>query len=192
MEVSGLPPVGNASDVVDGAVVTCLHLVGILDHLVDEITQVQNEVELFGGGCAFIFINHSARGVERALVHILTADESEIHCARIVWQRCSDRATDAAAVAVGVGKPIPVSVRRLESANQNARGPVRGARDGGLRVRNDAADGFVLGYLDGKELACTLVKRTPGPEDDAVRIGIARGDTLRIEIAIRTASSSGP
>ena len=198
VEVADLPAVRDARNLIDRAVVACLHLVGILDHLVDEIAQVQNEIELFGGGSAFIFVNHPAIGVERALIDILTAHECEVHCARIVWQRRSDRAADPAAVSVGVGKPIPVSARRLESANQNARGPVRGARDRCLRVRNDSAECLILGYLDGQELACALGKRTPRPQDDAVRIGIARGDPLGIEITplmpvdTRTSSRSDP
>src|SRR6185503_7135246 len=118
---------GNASDVVDGAVVAGLHLVGILNDLVDEVAKVENETELLGGGSAFIFINHPAISVELSFVDALAAHESEVHFARIVRRRRSDRAADAAAVAVGVGKPIPVSARRLEAANQNARGPVRGA-----------------------------------------------------------------
>src|SRR6185369_3908089 len=201
MEIAELAPVGNAADVVDGAVVPGLHLVGIFDHLVDEIAQLQNEIELFGSGSAFIFVNHPAIGVELALIDILTAHEGEVDCARIVWQRRGDRAADPTAVSVGVGEPIPVSACRLESANQNARGPVRGAQDRCLRVRNDSAECLILGYLDSQELAWaigTLAKRMPGPQDDAVRIGIARGDPLRIEITplvpadTRTSSRSGP
>src|SRR6185503_18442392 len=116
MEIAGLAPIGNASDVVDGAVVACLHLVGILDHLVDEIAEVQNEIELFGGGSAFIFVNHPAIGVELALIDILTTDKREVHRAGIVWQRRGDRAADPAAVAVGVREAIPVSACWLESA----------------------------------------------------------------------------
>ena len=59
VELAALSPIGNARDLIDRAVVACLHLVGILDHLVDEIAQVQNEVELFGGGSAFIFVRSS-------------------------------------------------------------------------------------------------------------------------------------
>src|SRR5260221_8887848 len=47
---------------------------------------------------------------------------------------------------------------------------------------NDSAECLILGHLDGQELACALGKRTPRPQDDAVRIGIARGDPLGIEI----------
>jgi hypothetical protein len=35
---------------------------------------------------------------------------------------------------------------------------------------------------NGQEMACALGERTPRPQDDAVRVGIARGDSLRIEI----------
>ncbi len=198
MKMANLAPVRDARDLVDRAVVARLRLVGILDHLVDEITQVQNEAELLGGGSAFIFVNHPAIGVELALVDILTAHECEVHRSWIAWQRRGDRAADPAAVSVGVGEPIPVSARRLESANQNARGPVRGAGDRRLRVRNDSAEGLILGYLDGQELACVLGERMPRPQDDAVRIGIARGDPLGIEITplipvgTRTSSRPGP
>jgi hypothetical protein len=50
-------------------------------------------------------------------------------------------------------------------------------------MRNDSAECFILGNLDGQKMACALCKRTPRPQDDAVRIGIARGDALGIEIA---------
>jgi hypothetical protein len=65
-------------------------------------------------------------------------------------------------------------------------------------MRNDSAECLILGYLDGQELACALGKRTPRPQDDAVRIGIARGDPLGIEITplmpwdTRTSSRSDP
>src|SRR6185369_9709648 len=58
----------DARNLIDRAIVASLHLFGILDHLVDEIAEVQNEIELFGGGSAFIFVNHPAIGVELALI----------------------------------------------------------------------------------------------------------------------------
>src|SRR6185369_11448559 len=124
MEIAGLAPVGNASDVVDGAVVPGLHLVGILDHLVNEVAEMKNEAELVGRTRALILEDHPAISVELSFVDALAAHEGEVHCARIVWQRRGDGAADPAAVSVGVGKPVPVSASRLESANQNARSPV--------------------------------------------------------------------
>src|SRR3954451_22952822 len=65
-------------------------------------------------------------------------------------------------------------------------------------MRNDSAECLILGDLDGQELASALGKRTPGPEDHAVGIGIARGDPWGIEIAplmpvdTRTSSRSDP
>src|SRR6185369_4353406 len=114
--------------------------------------------------CAFIFINHPAIRVELALVDVLTAHKCEVHRARIVWQWRGDRAADPAAVSVSVSEPIPVGACWLESANEYARGPVGGARDGCPRVGNDAAECLIFRYLDGEELACTVGKRTPGPE----------------------------
>src|SRR6267154_3313875 len=65
-------------------------------------------------------------------------------------------------------------------------------------MRNDSAECLILGHLDGQELACALGKRTPRPQDHAVRVGIARGDPLGIEITplmpvdTRTSSRSDP
>src|SRR4026208_528722 len=68
-------------------------------------------------------------------------------------------------------------------------------------MSDDSAECLILRYLHGQELACGLVAlgiRMPRPQDDAVRIGIARGDPLGIEITPlmpvdpRTSSRSGP
>src|ERR1051325_7233798 len=117
MEIAELAPVGNASNVVDGAVIPRLHLVGIFAHLVNEVAEVKHKIELVARGGSFIFVNHPAIVVERPLIDILTAHECEVHCARIVWQGGGDRAANAAAVSVAVGKAIPVTMRRLESEN---------------------------------------------------------------------------
>ena len=56
----------------------------------------------------------------------------------------------------------------------------------------------ILGYLDGQALACAIGKWAPRPQDDAVLIGITRGDPLGIEITPlmpvdeRTPSRTGP
>src|SRR6185503_9408607 len=150
----------------------------------------------FGGGSAFIFVNHPAIGVELALIDILTTHECEVHRAGIVWQWRCDRAADSTAISVGVGEAIPVSARWLQSANQNARGPVRRARDRCLRVRNDSAECLIVRYLDVQELPRAVGERTPRPKDHAVRVGIARGDSLGIEITpltpVHTRTSSRP
>ncbi len=181
VEVADLVAVAlrKARHLIDGAVVARLHFVGILDHLVDEIAEVQNEIELLRGGRAFVFVNHPAVGVELSFIHILTAHEGEVHRAGIVWRRRGDGAADAAPVAVGVGKPIPVGVRGFESADQNARGPVGHARDRRLSVRNDSFECLILGDLNRQEMTFALGEGPPRPKDDAVRVGIARRDSLR-------------
>src|SRR4029079_16786293 len=103
-----------------------LHLLGIFDNLVNEISEMKNEIELLRGRSTFVFVNHPAIRIESSFMDILTTDKGEVHRARVVHQRRCDRAADPAAVSVGVGKPIPVRSRRLESADENARGPVRG------------------------------------------------------------------
>src|SRR6185503_21214765 len=54
MEVGGFAAISNSADVVDRAIVPRLHLVGIFDDLVNEITEVENEPELIGGRRALI------------------------------------------------------------------------------------------------------------------------------------------
>src|SRR5262249_55650600 len=65
-------------------------------------------------------------------------------------------------------------------------------------VRNDSPKCLILGYLDGQALACAVGERAPRPQNDAVRVGITRGDPLRIQITplmpsdTRTAGRSDP
>ena len=55
-----------------------------------------------------------------------------------------------------------------------------------------------IGYLDRQDMALARVERPPRPQDDAVRIGIARRDALGITIArfapcaARRAGRTGP
>src|SRR6185369_14612577 len=99
MEIAGLAPVGNAADVIDGAVVPGLHLVGIFDHLVNEVAEMKDEAELVGRTRALILEDHPAISVELSFIDALAANESEVHRAGIARQRRSDRAADPAAVA---------------------------------------------------------------------------------------------
>ena len=54
MEIAGFAAIGNPADIVDRAMVPRRHLVGIFDHLINEITEVENETELIGGRRALI------------------------------------------------------------------------------------------------------------------------------------------
>src|SRR4029450_5765251 len=60
---SALTAIGNPADIVDRAVVSRRHLVGIFDDLIDEITEVENETELIGGRRALILGDHPARAL---------------------------------------------------------------------------------------------------------------------------------
>src|SRR5207253_2505090 len=77
VEVAGFSAVGNPADVVDRTIVPRLHFVGILDDLVDEITKVEHETELIGGGRALVLENHPAIAIELAFIDTLAADEGE-------------------------------------------------------------------------------------------------------------------
>src|SRR5215510_10454082 len=107
MEFAGLTAIGNPADVVDRAVVPRRQLVGIFDDLIDEITEVENETELIGGRRALILKDHPAITIELAFIHVLAADEGEIDRPWIVGERRSDRAADAATVALSIGEAVP-------------------------------------------------------------------------------------
>src|SRR5262249_31782693 len=77
MEFAGYTAIGNPADVVDRTVVPRRHLVGILDELINEITEVDDETELFGGRRALILEDHPAIAVELAFIHVLAADKGE-------------------------------------------------------------------------------------------------------------------
>src|SRR5215510_12210552 len=102
MEVGGFTAVGNPADVVDRAVVPRLHLVGILDDLIDEITEVEHETESIGGRRALILKDHPPIAVERAFIDALAADEGELDRPWIVRQRCGDRPAHPATVPLSI------------------------------------------------------------------------------------------
>src|SRR6188472_278212 len=125
MEVAAFTAIGNPANVIDRAVVSRLHFVGIFDDLIDEITEVENEPELIGGRRALILKDHPAIAVELAFVEALAADEREIDRPWIVRQRRGDRPADAATVPLSIGEAVPVDARRLEMTDQHARRPIR-------------------------------------------------------------------
>src|SRR6476660_377399 len=125
MEVAAFTAIGNPANVIDRAVVSRLHFVGIFDDLIDEITEVENEPELIGGRRSLILKDHPAIAVELTFVEALAADEREIDRPWIVRQRRGDRPADAATVSLSIGEAVPVDARRLEMTDQHARRPIR-------------------------------------------------------------------
>ena len=176
-------PVGDARDLVDRAVVASLHLVRILNDLVDEVAEVQHEIELVFGRGALILEDHPPIRVELAFIDTLAADEGEVHAPRIVGRWRCHRSADAAAISLLVDEAIPVLPRRLEPADQHAGRPVGGGGHRRRGLRNDTPKGCVLGNLDGQQRSVAAFKRTPCPEDDAVRIRITRSDSFGKEVA---------
>src|SRR6185436_4178084 len=111
MELAGATAIGNPANFVDRAVEPRRPLLGILDDLVNEITQVENEAELIGGCGAFILVDHPAVAVELAFIDVLAADKGETDRPRIVRQRRGDRPSDAATVPFSIGEAVPVHSR---------------------------------------------------------------------------------
>src|SRR5215468_7767033 len=65
-------------------------------------------------------------------------------------------------------------------------------------MRDHTAEGLVFGHLDGQHVPVALIKRAAGPQNHALRVGIARGDSFGIEVAplapirVRSAACSAP
>src|SRR5882757_99409 len=50
-------------------------------------------------------------------------------------------------------------------------------------MRDHAAEVLVFRDLDGQHVPAAVIKRAAGPQDHALRVRIARGDTFGIEVA---------
>src|ERR1051325_9158348 len=120
MEFAGLAAIGNPADVVDRAVVPRRQFLGIFDHLINEIAEVENETELIGGRRPLILKDHPAIAVELAFIKALAADKGEIDRPWIVRQRRGDRPADAATVPLLIGEAVPVDARRLQMTHHTA------------------------------------------------------------------------
>src|SRR5262249_1507409 len=116
---------GNPADIIDRAVVPRRLLVGILDNLINEITEVENEAQLIGGRRALILKKNPAIAVGLTFILALSTDKSGNEPPAIVRRRRGDRTADAAAVPLSIGEAVPVDARRLEMTDQHARRPVR-------------------------------------------------------------------
>src|SRR4029078_13205373 len=96
-----------------------------------------------------VFEDHPAIAVHLAFVGALAAHESEFDGARIVLRGRSYGLPDASPVSLGVGEAIPVDVRRLQAADEDARRPVGFRRYPCWCVGDDAAEGRGLCHLEG-------------------------------------------
>ena len=67
VEIADLDALGQTDDLDDRAVVAGLHLLGILDDLVDEVAEMEHEAELLGARRALVLEDHPAIGVLEAL-----------------------------------------------------------------------------------------------------------------------------
>ena len=172
----------------DRGEITIRPLVAVPDQLIDEVAQVQHEAQLLGARPAGVLVQHAAVGVHGPLGDVLTADEGEPGRPIVIVGGSGDRAADAAGVPGLVNEAVPVLAGRLEPRRQEAACPVGGGSDRHLAARHDPGEFRIARHLDGQPMrGGVLVRRPPGPEDDAVGARIARGDTLRIEVAALTA-----
>ncbi len=170
----------------DAAIVAMavLDLVRVLHDLVDEVAQMQHEAEPVLRRGAFVFADHPPIGIQRALADVLATDEGEARRSRIVGCGRRQRAADPAAVAVLVREAIPVFACRLQFGDQHAAGPVGLGQYPHRRRRDHARERRIVRHFDQQGSARAPVRiRASRPQQDALLIGIARRDTLRIQIA---------
>ncbi len=184
VEIADLARVGNAAEIIDGAGIAVRHLIGIFDDLIDKVAEMQDEAEFTVGGRLFVLPDHAAIGVLRAFIDAVAGHEGEADGARIRSGWGGDGAADAAACAGIVREAVPVLGGRSQPADQGAARPVGRRQYGHARGGDDVAEIRIARHFDGQLVAVALLKRPPGPQDDAVIVGIARSDALRIEGAI--------
>src|SRR6185503_4218116 len=77
----------------------------------------------------------------------------------------------------------PIGPSRVQPADQDPSGPVGRRRNRNAGLSDDPAKLVVFGDLDGECLWSPFIERPSGPEEYAVRRGIARGDALREQVA---------
>src|SRR5262245_66470064 len=113
---------------------------------------MEHEAELIFRRPMLILPDHPAVGRRGALLHVLTAHESEAHDSVIFVGRRRDRAAHAAAEAMLVSKAVPVDARRFETGCQHTAGLVR--LGGYVRpgAGHNAAEGLIIGDLDRQPL----------------------------------------
>jgi hypothetical protein len=185
-ERGDLLAVGKADGIAQPAViaVSAGDFLRVVHDLVDEVAEVQHERELVLGGGSFVLEDHAPVGVLRPLADVLAADEGEADGPGIVVGRRSPGASDPAAASNLVHEPIPVGAGRLQPGDQNAAGVIGGQEGDRGRRGDHALERRVFGHFHGqRDGRLGAARGGAGPEEDAVRSGIARGDALGEQVA---------
>src|SRR5215510_960028 len=149
MEVTNLFAILVTNNVAQPPSVIALRSVfRIPDYFVDEVAEMEHEDESILRRPLLILPDHPAVGRRGALLHVLTAHESEAHDSVILVGRRRDRAAHAAAEAMLVSKAVPVDARRFETGCQHTAGPVRLGGYVRSGAGDDTAEIKIIGDLD--------------------------------------------
>src|SRR5262247_1111696 len=98
MKVANLLAVFIANDVTQTASIISLRaILGIPDHLVDKIAEVQHKTQPLIRRPLLVFPDHAAVSICGSLLHILTTHKRKAHGATIIRSRRSQRSTDPTA-----------------------------------------------------------------------------------------------
>src|SRR6185369_3813148 len=171
------------NDFLDLAVVISGAVLRIPDHLVDEVTQVQNEAEAVLLRSFLILEDHSSVRVHRSEICVLATDEREMYRPEIIIGRRGNGAADAAAGTLRISKAIPIDLRRLQSADQHTTGPIRLRRNRHSLRCDHTLERLVERHFDDQFLGRFRLRSSPGPQQHAVAVRIARGYTFREKVA---------
>jgi hypothetical protein len=153
----------------------------VVDHLVDEIAQVQHESQLIFRRGALVLEDHAPIGVLRALAHVLATDEGKPH-RPVVIGRCSRaRASDATAATTLVDEAIPVRASGLKPGHHHAAGMIRDRERPRAGACHQLLEIRRFGHFNGQRHRRNTRRRgNTRPQQYAVRCRISRRDTFRI------------
>ena len=185
-ELADSLPVGKAHAIAQPPVVAAptRPVLRVVDYLVDEITEMQNERELFFDRRVLVLEDHPAVGILRAFTNVLAADEREAHGAWIVRRVGRARTPEATAFAAFSGEAVPIDLSRPQAADQHATRMVGRCERTSACRRYDALECRILGHLDGQRHRLgRAARRVTSPEQDTVSGWVAGSDALSEEIS---------
>src|SRR5579884_4315848 len=111
MEVSEFLAIGIANNIAQPPIVHSLRSIfWVPDHLVDEISKVQDEIQTVIVRRSLIFENHPSIGVLRTLIDILATYEGKLDRSAVARIRGGNGSPYSASHAAAVTEAIPINV----------------------------------------------------------------------------------
>ena len=144
---------------------------------------MEHEAELPFRRRPLILPDHPPIGVLPAFVDALARHEGEADRIGVVRARRGDGAADAARIPFLVDEAIPIDSAWFQAGGEDAAGPVRLGQDRRAARADKLPEPGVGGKLDRELAACAVGIGAARPQDDAVRLRIARCDAFGEQVA---------